>query len=100
MKLSTRDSWNVNHRKTGIIAIRASVIAFGVFRNSRRNERRTLAPRAEARGGIGEDAPLARELDRDDDGLRGLGGAVEERAHARRERPDQPTSAASGTLSG
>src|SRR6266540_7548325 len=86
-KLSTRDSWNVNHRNTGIIAIRASVIAFGAFRNSRRSERGTLALRAEAGGGIGERAPLARELDRDDD-LCGVGGIIEECADARRERPD------------
>src|SRR6266542_6711871 len=89
MKLSTRDSWNVNQRKTGIIAIRTSVIELGVFRNSRLSERCTLALRGDdardARGGVGEDAPLARELHRDDHRRAGI---VEQRTDARRQRPD------------
>ena len=45
MKLSTLDSKNVNQRKTGMSAMRASVIALGRFRNSLRSDRFTAPPR-------------------------------------------------------
>src|SRR5512140_2219198 len=82
MKLFTFDSAHVKYRNTGIMAIRTSVIAFGVLRNSLRSERAT-ALLLRGRGRIGDDATLARELD---------GGhhrrlvVLDERAHARRER--------------